>query len=181
MVAAMAESLAENGYAGTTVADVIHGAGVSRETFYELFANKEECFLATFDAAAAVLTERLARAPRRSAGSSPAARFETAVGVYLEMLAAEPELARTMLIEVYAVGPASLRRRVAVMESFVQLLVDAVGAGDPEARFACEALVAATSSMVTLRLAAGRDEDLLELRAPLARLARRLLTGDGEA
>jgi AcrR family transcriptional regulator len=180
MVTAMAQSLARNGYAGTTVSDVVRGAGVSRETFYERFSNKEDCFLATFDAAAAVLREQLVAASPREDGSSPAARFETAVGVYLEILAAEPELARTMLIEVYAVGPASLRRRVAAMESFVELLVAAVGARDSDSRFACEALVAATSSMVTLRLASGRHKDLLELRAPLSRLARRLLPDEAE-
>jgi AcrR family transcriptional regulator len=179
MVAAMAESLARKGYPDTTVADVVRGAGVSRETFYEIFANREECFLAALDAAVATLTERMEEAPRVAGKRSPAARFEAALRVYLEMLAAEPQLARTMLIEVYAVGPAALRRRVAVMEGFVDLLAQAVGATDAETRFACEALVAATSSLVTQRLAAGREDDLLALRAPLGRLAHGLLPGGG--
>ncbi len=175
----MAQALAENGYAGTTVADVVRGAEVSRETFYEQFANKEECFLATFDAAVAELTARVAAPPRPHDERSPAARFEASLGVYLQSLASEPELARTMLIEVYAVGPAALRRRVAVTDGFVELLVDAVAASDPETRFACEVLVAATSAMVTQRLAAGRAEDLVKLRVPLTRLADRLFADGG--
>jgi AcrR family transcriptional regulator len=46
---AMVEAVARNGYEGTSVKQVIGLAGVSRRSFYEQFANKEECFLATFD------------------------------------------------------------------------------------------------------------------------------------
>jgi AcrR family transcriptional regulator len=46
---AMIEAIAQNGYEDTSVKQVIGLAGVSRRSFYEQFANKEECFLATFD------------------------------------------------------------------------------------------------------------------------------------
>jgi AcrR family transcriptional regulator len=46
---AMVEAVAENGYHGTSVKQVIGLAGVSRRSFYEQFANKQECFFATFD------------------------------------------------------------------------------------------------------------------------------------
>jgi len=46
---AMVEAVAERGYEGTSVKQVIGLAGVSRRSFYEQFANKQECFLATFD------------------------------------------------------------------------------------------------------------------------------------
>src|SRR2546425_573697 len=46
---AMIEAVAGHGYHETTVADVIALAGVSRRAFYELFANKQDCFLATHD------------------------------------------------------------------------------------------------------------------------------------
>ncbi len=46
---AMVEAVANNGYEGTSVKQVIGLAAVSRRSFYEQFANKEECFLATFD------------------------------------------------------------------------------------------------------------------------------------
>ena len=45
----MIEAVAERGYSRTTVAHVIGLAGVSRRAFYEQFANKEACFLATYD------------------------------------------------------------------------------------------------------------------------------------
>jgi AcrR family transcriptional regulator len=43
---AMNESLAANGYAGTTVADIVHMARTSRRTFYEYFPDREACFVA---------------------------------------------------------------------------------------------------------------------------------------
>jgi TetR/AcrR family transcriptional regulator len=46
---AMVEAVAKGGYDGTSVKQVIGLAGVSRRSFYEQFANKEECFLVTFD------------------------------------------------------------------------------------------------------------------------------------
>src|SRR6516164_10070200 len=49
MLDAMVQSVAEKGYARVAVADVVERAGVSRKTFYEQFANKEECFLAAYD------------------------------------------------------------------------------------------------------------------------------------
>jgi TetR/AcrR family transcriptional regulator len=46
---ALIEAVAQNGYEGTSVKRVIELAGVSRRSFYEQFANKEDCFLVTFD------------------------------------------------------------------------------------------------------------------------------------
>jgi AcrR family transcriptional regulator len=52
MYGAMIEAVANKGYAKTSVADVIALAGVSRRAFYEHFANKEACFIATHNIAA---------------------------------------------------------------------------------------------------------------------------------
>ncbi len=48
MVEAMVAVVADQGYAQTTVADIISAAGVSRATFYEQFADKEDCFVAAY-------------------------------------------------------------------------------------------------------------------------------------
>ena len=49
MLAAVVEVVGQVGYASMTVSDVISRAGVSRRTFYEHFANKEDVFLAAYD------------------------------------------------------------------------------------------------------------------------------------
>src|SRR5262245_64584126 len=54
LIAGLAEAVAENGYAGTTIAHITRHAAVSRRTFYEHFASKDECFVAAYDT---VMTE----------------------------------------------------------------------------------------------------------------------------
>lgn len=177
LLRAMAETMAKRGYVRTSVADVLRAAGVSRETFYEQFTSKEDCFMAAYDAAAGLL---LADIPRSGAGgaSGRLEAFERGLAGYLDALAAEPEFARLFLVEVYAVGPEAIARRVRTQELFVDLLSQSL---DPQGteRFAVEALVAAIAQMVTARLAVGDIDGLRALREPLTDLVGRALGGDG--
>src|SRR4051794_13889878 len=122
LLAAMAEVVGTKGYGPVAVADVIAGAGVSRKTFYEHFDNKEECFLAAYDAGVELMLDAIDAAIRDAvAGGSPAiARAGTAR--YLEMLAANPAFARTFLVEVLAAGPRALERRARVHARFADQL-----------------------------------------------------------
>jgi AcrR family transcriptional regulator len=173
LIAAMTEAMAENGYAATSVADVLHRARVSRETFYQLFGSKQACFMAAYDRAAAGIISDLQRAAQPA--STPLERFEHALGAYLDGLAAEPALARLYLLEVYAAGPEALARRARVQRRFADLMADGLGARDGTERFACDALVAAISAMVTARLAADDPAGLHSLREPLTVLVRQAL------
>lgn len=170
---ALAETMSERGYVATSVADVLRAAGVSRETFYEQFASKEDCFMHAYEAAVAILiSETLqTRSPHRTAIE----RFDLALAAYLDALAGEPAFARLFLLEVYAAGPEALARRAQAQHRFVELVWELFGSRTAEERFAAESLVAATSSMVTARLAADDLAGLRALRKPIARLARRLL------
>ena len=93
MLGAMADAVATKGYAGTTVADVVAGAGVSRKTFYEHFSDKEECFLAGFDTGVDLLLEAIV-------GATPAGDDDTWIGLmrarvraYLDTLVSRPAFA----------------------------------------------------------------------------------------
>jgi AcrR family transcriptional regulator len=59
LLGAMADAVAEKGYANVAVADVIERAGVSRKTFYEQFENKQECFLTAYDAGVDLMMETI--------------------------------------------------------------------------------------------------------------------------
>ncbi|MEA2171484.1 MAG: hypothetical protein QOF76_4784 [Solirubrobacteraceae bacterium] len=162
MLRALADAMLEKGYADTTVADVLRLAGVSRETFYQQFDSKAACFSAAFEAAATIVLARIESAPED---------LDAALGAYLDTLAAEPAFARLFLLEVYAAGPVALARRAEVLERFTDVVMARLNTDD---RFACEAMVAATSSLVTARLAAGDLDGLRALREPLLDIARRL-------
>src|SRR3954466_2599731 len=82
---AMAETMARKGYAATSVSEVLRTAGVSRETFYEQFASKEDCFMAAFEAAVGSVLGAMG-----GAGGD----FPRALRAYLDALAADPAYAR---------------------------------------------------------------------------------------
>jgi AcrR family transcriptional regulator len=169
----MAETMAGKGYVATTVADVLRAAGVSRETFYEQFRSKEDCFAHAFQEAAGILLAGVEGAQGK--GDEPLERLSRTLRVYLDTLSAESAFARLFLVEVYAAGPDALARRAAAQRAFSELLIADFDARTREHRFACEAFVAATSSMVTARLAARDPDGLRALHRPLMGLAARLL------
>ncbi|MGN6694127.1 MAG: TetR/AcrR family transcriptional regulator [Aquihabitans sp.] len=182
IMAAMAEVMAEQGYAGTSVADVIGRAGVSRETYYQQFRSKLACFLDAFDAASAELfapiAARVADATEAAAPLGPADRleaFDVLFGAYLEGITSHPELARVFLIEVYAAGPEAMERRTRLQAIITDGVAALLGASDDRGRFACQALVAAISALVTPLLAAGDLAGIRALREPIVDLAARSL------
>lgn len=123
MLEAMVQAVAEKGYARVAVADVVVRAGVSRKTFYEQFSNKDDCFLAAYDASVddllvAIDASLVAIAPDWLAA------VRAAVEVYLQMLAARPAFARAFLIEVLGAGPEALSRRADVQDRFAAQLQD---------------------------------------------------------
>jgi AcrR family transcriptional regulator len=175
LVRAMGEAMAENGYARTPVADVLRRARVSRETFYELFDSKEDCFMSAFEQAYAHILDAVSAPARDTATGreSRRVRLDRLLGDYLEALASDPETARVFLIEVYAAGPSAVRRRLELQAGLAQALGAAVD-GSEDDWFAVEALVAAVVQMVTARLAVGDIDGLRDLRAPVVSLAGRL-------
>lgn len=178
MLAAVAASVADHGFANMTVADVIKRAGVSRETFYEQFADKQDAFLAALDAGADGMIAFL-RAALDSPAGDPLERLDRTLTAYLSTLAAAPSYAKAFLIDAYGAGDAAIARRIDLQQRFVDLMAEALGI-EPDAeadRFACEALVAAVSSLVTARIGAGRADELPDLRDPLIDLSRRLGLG----
>src|SRR5436305_6999878 len=120
MLEAIANAVAEKGYASATVADVVSRAGVSRKTFYEHFRDKEECFLAAFDAGVELLLAAILEAQPDGPGWLALTRAR--VRAYLGTLAEEPAFARTFLLEVFAAGPRAIERRADVLERFERVL-----------------------------------------------------------
>ncbi len=174
MLRAMAEAMAEHGYVATSVADVLGRAGISRETFYQQFSSKQDCFIAAYKHAAGVMLADLEREAAASTGSA-LERFDRAICAYLDALAAEPAFARLFMVEVYAGGDEVLRTRDEIQRRFAETLADGFEAHDPLEQFACEALVAAVVTMVTSRVAARDIDGLRTLREPLTQLVRRAL------
>jgi AcrR family transcriptional regulator len=119
---AMMRISAAHGYEAAAVADVIDRAGVSSETFEQMFAGKEDCFLQAYDAAIDVLGARVSSAFEAAAGKPWTERVVTALRAMIELLAAEADVARMAIVEVAAVGEDARIRYRAALDRFVPLL-----------------------------------------------------------
>jgi len=114
----MVEAVADRGYAETRVVDVIERAGVSRKTFYELFDDKEACFLAAYDEVSARLYAVTEEAFEGAGGDPWPERIRAGITALVRELAADQALARFAVIEVLAAGPRALARRDAAIRQF---------------------------------------------------------------
>jgi AcrR family transcriptional regulator len=178
MLLAIAVAMTEKGYVGTTVADVLKGAGVSRETFYQQFSSKLDCFMSAFDGAAELLIARV-EATVGDATGTPFERFARGFSAYVDVLAEQPALARVFLVEVYAAGPEAVARRAALQARIVEGVASLVSASTPADRFACQLLVAGVSSLVTAPVVAGDVAALRRVRDEVLDIAPRLLPALG--
>jgi AcrR family transcriptional regulator len=120
IVAALAEETMDRGYRAVTVADIVRRAGIARNTFYDNFASKEECFLATQDFAVEESLRRVVEAAAEEEGWE--ARLAAGLGAFLKYVASEPALARTCIVEALSAGPSAQERYEQSLQAFIPLL-----------------------------------------------------------
>lgn len=130
MIAAMIDVVSERGRANATVAHVVARSGVSRRTFYEVFEDFEDCFLAALD-------HSIARASEYVLGDyDPAKKWRNRIGValvgLLEFLEDEPAMGRLCVIETLGAGRRVNERRSRVLDA----LIGAIDEGRSESRSA---------------------------------------------
>jgi AcrR family transcriptional regulator len=182
LLEAVGRAVADRGYAAATIDHIVRGAGVSKKTFYEHFADKEECFVAAYEAAAEELLERV----RDAHGSSDDWLDRTRAGIraYLHWLAAEPALARVFLIEVAAAGPRAAEARERMRDRYAVLMRELQEGARadmpalprlPEEVF--HAAVAAVDELVVRRIREATARDLPRLEQILLYLQLALLAG----
>jgi AcrR family transcriptional regulator len=174
---AMANVVAEKGYAATRVVDITDYAGVSRKTFYELFTDKEDCFLAAYDAITALLMDKLARGLEAVQEDTWEAKVGALLGAFLRFLAAEPAFARMCIVEVLGAGPRGLARRDAAVEAFYPI-VDRLPRSQPGtdqwlSELTPQFVTGGIFEVVYGAIRRGEIETLPELEEDLTRLAFR--------
>jgi AcrR family transcriptional regulator len=120
LLAATAQAVAAQGYGRTNVADIIAVAGVSRRTFYEHFADKEECFFAAYEAIVLLVFRAVEEA--YSTPDDWPYKVRSGIEALVTFVIEEPEFARMFVLEAPAAGPAARVYRERVMALFGQFL-----------------------------------------------------------
>ncbi|WP_436498101.1 TetR/AcrR family transcriptional regulator [Actinokineospora sp. HUAS TT18] len=181
LVYGMAMVVAEKGYTATSVADVLKRVHISRDTFYQHFSDKEDCFLAALDGCALLLSRIVDEPLTDSESMDPLDRFERALVLYLETLVAQSALAKMFFLESLAAGERARRTRFAVQAEFTKRIADTFAdhpgwARVPDRGFAVAVISGAISSMVLAALAEGRIAEIPALREPIMEFVRYVLT-----
>lgn len=118
-LSAVAELVADGGYADLTVELIIKRARVSYRTFYKHFADKEDCLLAHYDA----VIRETEREIRRRLAAEPRPwpeQVALVLGALIELIVVRPEMARG-IVEAPTVGPRILSRHEQAPKALVPL------------------------------------------------------------
>src|SRR5689334_85425 len=184
LIAGLAEAVAENGYAGTTIAHITRHAAVSRRTFYEHFNSKDECFTAAYDTVMTELRERVGQAFDQEDEWPEGVR--AGIAAMLEFLASEPHLARLSMVEALVAGPVVVERYDAAIQGLVPYFeagrkgrsAEVLAGLSPSTE---EALVGGMVSLISRRIFAERTAELESLLPDLVEFALTPYLGSTEA
>jgi AcrR family transcriptional regulator len=182
LYAAAAATFARLGYADATAEAIAREAGMSKATFYEHFDNKEDCIIALHDAATVAVLEAMRRTGNDYAGSDAAGRVRAVIHTFLEVLAAFPDEAQTLLVEIIGAGPRAMERRDRVLADYAAY-VDDVNREDASrfgvARFASPydafAIVGAVVELASRQIRTGEPDDIRDLEPVVERLVLGLM------
>lgn len=181
LFAAIAASLDELGYGGTTVTQIGRRARVSKTDFYRHFESKDQCFISAYDDAVEWLRGEVqaACAERRDWADGVCA----GIAAMLAGLAAEPARANLLLLEGLRAGSDVYARYCLAIEGFAPMLRDgapaAPGGGRPPG--ADEAVVGGIASLLGRRVLAGEARKLEKMFPELAEFALTPYLGVAEA
>src|SRR3954451_9249106 len=188
LIRAMLDSVADQGYPATakvppatTVADVVSAARCSRNAFYELFEDKEACYIAASDETGAEMLDALVSAAGREESWHDALRSGTRS--YLQWWVDNPNYASAYLIHLPAAGQRALEQRDRVYADFAAMF-EGLGTRAraeqpllaPLPSLAPRMLVMAITELVAQEVRNGRTDKLPELEDMLVRFVVKALT-----
>lgn len=166
LLAGMITAANRDGYARTNVSGVIAEAGISRRTYYEHFADKDDCFLA----AVADVHGRVLRDVRRAVREQPPERALAAtIGALVHFVSYEPAMGRFLINEPMAGGAAALDARDRGIAALARLVDRSYHELDPATGvpdFSTHALIGGIYRLLASRLRRG-ERDLTGVQGDL--------------
>ncbi|HEX4467452.1 MAG TPA: TetR/AcrR family transcriptional regulator [Solirubrobacteraceae bacterium] len=115
-----AEVMRSKGYENATVADIVSAAGVSRDVFYEHFADKQDAFLEAQQHPTQHILDTCASS--YFSAEDWLERVWRTLGSLVELIVANPSISHLRLVECYAAGPDAIRRAEEITRSFTIFL-----------------------------------------------------------
>jgi AcrR family transcriptional regulator len=182
IISALAEETVEKGYRGVTVADIVRRAGIARNTFYDNFSSKEDCFLAASEFAVKEALGHVVAAAGKV--DEWPARVNSGLFAFLHYVASEPALARTCIVEALSAGPAAVERYERSIQAFVPLFRmgrEASPHGEELPGTLEETIIGGIFWIIYQRIIMGQTEQIEELSPELVEFALTPYLGTEEA
>jgi AcrR family transcriptional regulator len=183
LLRAMGRCVSEQGYVETTIADVVRVARTSRTVFYKHFADKEQCFLQTYQQMTDV---RIAASLQAAAAVDDwDAKLAAGIATYFRWMAEHPEVAVTTVVEVHSAGRRALQARSRALSEWmrtvqgVAFLARKAGVQVQVSEAACFAIILTAEAYVHEYARAGRLEQVVEKASDVQALARTLFAQGG--
>lgn len=160
----MLEAVAAEGYDATSVRTVLDHSGLYRQAFYDIFADKDACYLAALEMG----IRRLEAVVAGGAAGQKSWRdkLRGGLGALLEELDADPDFGRALIVEVHAAGAKALAKRTEAMKraaDFIDLARLDAGEAESPPRIAPEGIVAGIHAIVHSRLSTGATDGFRDL------------------
>jgi AcrR family transcriptional regulator/DNA-binding MarR family transcriptional regulator len=168
MLSAAVEAIEENGYARLTVAQVINRAKVSRKTFYDLFVDREDCFLAVFERTLDQIRARVVEAYAQESSWREGVR--AGLAALLIFIDEEPELARLCIVDALGGGPRVLEMRAHMLARLRTLIDEGRGVATtrPEPpSVTAEGVIGAVFAVIHTRMLERSSKPYIGLHGPL--------------
>ncbi len=173
LIDAMVMFAGEQGYAATTVAEIIDRAEVSRKTFYAHFDDRKDLLLAAFDTASTAAFEEVRATAQRTGG--PTRQFEALMRRLCRVARESPGTIALSTIEIAAVDPDGLERRERSMGAFGELIDECLRGDERQPALPpmlARALAGGAYRTIDAQLRAGRLDELATVSTQLARWTR---------
>jgi AcrR family transcriptional regulator len=168
ILAAMVDVVAERGVGNVTVAHVVARSGVSRRTFYDLFADREDCLLAACEDA----LERIAAVvlPAYEAPLRWREKLRAGLAALLQFLEFDRGRGCLVIVGTPGAGPVVLDRRRRVLAQIIAIVDEGragVRQGEGPPPLTAEGVVGGALSLIHARMVEDDGTSPIELLGPL--------------
>jgi AcrR family transcriptional regulator len=163
LFAALVAVVAEEGYEGTRVEDLLELSGVSRSAFYEHFSDKQDCLLAAVEAFVGPTIAAIAAANGPAGGGQ---RARAALDALVRQIVDQPAASRLCFVEIFAAGPRAVEeidRATDACQGFVSAALEETPGHQQMPPEVVRATIGGLRKVIHTRLYRGEEAELLDL------------------
>jgi AcrR family transcriptional regulator len=163
LFAALVAIVAEKGYEGTRVEDLLELSGVSRSAFYEHFSDKQDCLMAAIDAFLRPTVSAIAEADGELPGEQQAQR---ALEGLLRLIVDQGAASRMCFVEIFAAGPRAVEemdRATDAFRDFASAALEEIPGREEMPAELVKAIIGGLRKVIHTRLYRDEEAELLEL------------------